>query len=175
MTGDGAFACRESFERRNAGFGGCGGRGRRQSYPKNGSEGRTVHLLFRLDRYTGKAPFGPWLVRVAKNYRASCARREQREDARTADFDEALGLAADAGGLDDQAQRRFLEKSVSEALARLPDDEREAVALTILQEKTQAEAAHVIGVRPPTVGNLVRRALFRLQGEERLHRLHEEL
>lgn len=133
-----------------------------------------VHLLSRLDRYTGRAPFGPWLVRVAKNYRASRARQEKKEAARTADFDEALGMAADAS-LDDEAQRRFLEKAVSEALDQLPDDEREAVALTILQEKTLAEAAAVIGVRAPTVGSLVRRALFRLQGDERLHRFHEDL
>ena len=137
-------------------------------------QGFWVHLLSRLDRYTGKAPFGPWLVRVAKNYRTSCARREQTEAARTADFDEALGLAA-AGALDDEAQRRFLEKAVSEALDRLPDDEREAVVLTILQEKTRAEAADIIGVRPPTVANLVRRALFRLQGEERMRWFHEDL
>lgn len=134
-----------------------------------------VHLLPRLDRYTGKAPFGPWLVRVAKNYRTSCARREQKEAARTADFDEALGVAADADALDDHVQRRFLEKAVSEALDRLPDDEREAVVLTILQGKTRAEAADIMGVGVSTVANLVHRALLRLQGEERLQRLHEDL
>ncbi len=136
-----------------------------------------VHLLSRLDRYTGKAPFGPWLVRVAKNYRTSCARRAQKEAARTADFDEALGVAADGDGdaLDDHVQRRFLEKAVSEALDRLPDDEREAVVLTILQGKTQPEAADIMGVGVSTVANLVHRALFRLQGEERLQRFHEDL
>jgi len=138
-------------------------------------QGYWVHLLSRLDRYTGKAPFGPWLVRVAKNYRASCARREQKEVARTVGLDEALALPADSDALDDEVQRRFLEKAVSEALDRLPDDERLAVVLTILQEKTRAEAADIIGVRPPTVANLVRRALFRLQGEERMRWFHEDL
>lgn len=134
-----------------------------------------VHLLPRLDRYSGKAPFGPWLVRVAKNHRASCARREQKAASRTAGFEEALHLPADGDALDDEAQRRLLEKAVSEALDRLPDRERDAVVLTILQDRTREEAADIIGVQPHTVAALVKRALFTLQQETRLQSFHKDL
>ncbi len=138
-------------------------------------QGFWAHLLPRLDRYTGRTPFGPWFVHVAKNYRNSCARREAKTAARTADLEEALDLLADPDALDDEAQRRSLEEATYEALDRLPDRQREAVILTVVDDRSDVEAGKIMGVGAATVANLVRRALFTLHGEGRLRKFHEDL
>lgn len=134
-----------------------------------------MHIVPRLDQYHARTPFTWWLVRAAKNFRASRVRKDGRATARTAEFEERRELVSDGSGLDDEVQQRILEGVVAKALGGLPGREGEALALTLLEGWTNVEAARIMDVRSATVGNLVRRALFRLQDDDLLKAFHDDL
>lgn len=95
--------------------------------------------------------FGPWLLGIAKNQiRQSLKRRGRR---RESPLPEDL-QASDAGGGED----------ILEALARLPEPEREAVALRHLTGHSPAEIAEALGLPDGTVRSRISRGLERLRG-----------
>ena len=134
-----------------------------------------THVLPRLHHCTAGTPFGPWQVVAAKNFRTSRARKDAKAAARTAEFADGRELVDDSSTLDDQAQHRALERAVAEALRRLPAQEAEALRLTAMEGWSNVDAAQLMGVRPATVANLVRRAVFKLQGESLLEKFHDDL
>lgn len=134
-----------------------------------------VHVLPRLNRYSGKTPFGPWLVRCATNFRSSRARRDSKAAGRTAEFEENQQLVDDGSTPVDEAQRRLLEGAVARALDRLPDRERQAATLTLMEGYSNVEAARIMGVGPSAVAKLVQRALFKLQDNDILRAFHDDL
>lgn len=134
-----------------------------------------MHLVPRLDRYHERTPFNWWLVRAAKNFRASRVRKDSKAAARTAEFEEQRELVSDGSGLDDKVQKRILEDVVAKALSGLPGREGEALTLTLLEGWTNVEAAKIMDIRSATVGALVRRALFRLQDDDLLKAFHDDL
>lgn len=134
-----------------------------------------VHILPRLDRCTEGAPLEKWLVRAAKNFRTSRVRKDSKATTRTTEFEERQDLISDGSELDDEVQQRLLEKAVAKALDRLSGREAEAVTLTLLEGWSNVEAAKIMKVRPATVGNLVRRALYELQGDELLKAFHDDM
>lgn len=116
-----------------------------------------------------------WLVRAAKNFRTSRVRKDSKATTRTTEFEERQDLISDGSELDDEVQQRLLEKAVAKALDRLSGREAEAVTLTLLEGWSNVEAAKIMKVRPATVGNLVRRALYELQGDELLKAFHDDM
>lgn len=134
-----------------------------------------VHILPKLDRYSEKTPFGPWLVRSATNFRNSRARKDTTLAARTANLAEGRELVDDGSSLDDEAQRRLLEQAVFRAISKLPAREGEAVTLTLLEGWSNVEAAKIMELRPAAVANLVRRGLFKMQDDDLLRSFHEDL
>ena len=70
-----------------------------------------IHILPRLHHCTAGTPFGPWLVVAAKNFRTSRARKDAKATARTAEFADGRELVDDSSALDDQAQRRMLDRA----------------------------------------------------------------
>lgn len=134
-----------------------------------------VHILPKLDRYSDKTPFGPWLVRSATNFRNSRVRKDATLAARTATLAEGREFVDDGSSLDEEAQRRLLERAVFKAISKLPAREGHAVALTLLEGWSKVEAAKIMKVRPATVANLVRRGLFKMQDDDLLRSFHEDL
>ena len=134
-----------------------------------------IHIVPRLDRYSGKSPFGPWLVRCAKNFRNSRARKNSASAARTATFKERRELVVDGSALDEEVQRQLLKQAVFKAVDELPGLEGHAVTLTMLEGRSKADAAKMLNVSPATVANLVRRGLFKLQENELLQSFHDDM
>lgn len=134
-----------------------------------------IHILPRLHRYTGKTPFGPWLVRAAKNFRSSRARDNAKARTRTTEFAEGRELVDDGSALDEEAQRRSLERAVADALRRLPGRQGEALRLTVMEGWSNVEAGKIMGAQPATVASLVRRAASRLRDHPLLEKFHEDL
>lgn len=134
-----------------------------------------IHIVPRLDRYSGKSPFGPWLVRCAKNFRNSRARKNSASAARTATFKEHRELVVDGSALDEEVQRQLLKQAVFKAVDELPGLEGHAVTLTMLEGRSKADAAKMLNVSPATVANLVRRGLFKLQENELLQSFHDDM
>ena len=63
------------------------------------------------------------------------------------------------------------ERFVHEALARLPDRERDVIVLRLFQEKTAAEAAEILKVSERAGTDILQRAMTRLKRMEELQEL----
>lgn len=124
-----------------------------------------VKAYTRLDQLDGRGTFRVWLLAIvaneARNRHRATGRRTALTlrvatpaDARATDPAVDPVLAAEAG----EARRRL-----AEAVADLPDREREIVALRYFAELTEAEAARVVGCPTGTVKSRLSRALVRLR------------
>lgn len=110
------------------------------------------------------AGIGAWLHRVTRNHvldaMRSATRRRDREAAAQADRPPTAhddGLAAVEG-----ADTRAL---VERTLEALPEDQREAVSLRLLHDRTYAEIAAITGRKVGTVGWLISRGMRSLAQE----------
>lgn len=103
-------------------------------------------LPAKLRGWRGEARFGTWLYRVAVNA-AHDRRRRAASHARAAsgwgdwEVNRQAGLAEEAEVLD----------WLHAAMARLPEDLRDTVALTLGEGLTQTEAAEILGLSEGTV------------------------
>ena len=118
-------------------------------------------------------PFYPWLRQIAWN-RMIDARRYHLRPGRTVGREEPAGLPAEsalelaqrliAGEAPSTGLRRKEQQAeVRAALERLPERDREVLALRYLEQLTAAEAAAVLGVSEGGVRVRVLRALRRLR------------
>ena len=125
-----------------------------------------AHILGRLDRFRGDTSFATWAIRVSKNLCSSKRRDEKRKGI----TEVPLGASADAaaGALDAlEEQRRHLRHAVYAGLARIPDRERDAILLRVIQGRSPAATAERLGV-----SRAGERAIFR-RGMRNLARTKE--
>jgi RNA polymerase sigma-70 factor (ECF subfamily) len=99
-----------------------------------------------------------WLYTIALNRLRDLARRRGAEGRAL----ERVGVPTSSGGLLETVDDRDL---VQRALARLPEDEREAVALRYGAELSLREVADVTGEKQTTIEGRIYRALGRLREE----------
>jgi RNA polymerase sigma-70 factor, ECF subfamily len=118
-----------------------------------------------LGRFRRGKPFRPWLLAIvvneARNRRRSSS-RAQRLELRLAE-ERRPGDAApspEAAILGDERRRELLE-----AVARLPEEQRLAIACRFFLDLGEAESAAVLGVRKGTVKSRLSRGLARLREE----------
>lgn len=117
-----------------------------------------ILLLLHRARHTWRPerPFEPWLWAIARNATTDALRRQgrQRRQLRDGGTDEVERLAEEdvAYGLVANAEERLaaseLPADLSEALAGLPDAQREAVLLLYVEQLSVVEAARRAGVSP---------------------------
>lgn len=113
--------------------------------------------------YEPRGLFKSWLFRIAGNRARSWARRRKivdwvSFDAFRHDRDDG-GLAPDAGLEAEDRRRR-----VREAIARLPERQRQAVILKRFHEMSQREIAHAMDTTEGAVESLLVRATTTLRG-----------
>ncbi|MFT6111193.1 MAG: RNA polymerase sigma-70 factor (ECF subfamily) [Planctomycetota bacterium] len=109
-------------------------------------------------------PLGAWLHRVTRNrcldmLRSDTRRRDREVDAGTPEngAPEDPALAA----VDAQDTRGAVERT----LKKLPEDQREAVTLRLLEERSYAEIASITGRKIGTVGWLISQGMKALARE----------
>jgi RNA polymerase sigma factor (sigma-70 family) len=117
-----------------------------------------------LWRFRPGAPFKPWLLRIVAN--------EARNRRRSAGRREALRLraAADASGDAAPSPEAMLigaeeRETLLEAIERLPEPGRLAIACRYLLDLSESETAAALGCRRGTVKSRVSRALDQLRSE----------
>jgi RNA polymerase sigma-70 factor (ECF subfamily) len=112
-----------------------------------------ISIVRGLPRFDGRASFATWAYRVTSNACLDELRRRRRRP--------ASGLPTDDGEepatpvpLDTSVADRL---SLEEALARLPDDFRNAVVLRDVADFDYAEIAALLGIPPGTVRSRIAR------------------
>lgn len=93
-----------------------------------------------------------WTLRVTRNLAIDRLRRR----AKTAEYEEELLVVDDSS----EAELRI---ALHQALAALPDRQREAIALRFLVDLRQSDVARHLGVHPGTAATHIRRALASLR------------
>jgi RNA polymerase sigma-70 factor (ECF subfamily) len=114
-----------------------------------------------LDRFSGRAPFGHWVLRIATNVARTHFRSSGRRPWRLWDDPERQARVPCPGSRADQ--RCPDQQAVYRALARLSRPLREAVILFELEGATLAEMAAQLELSVNTVASRVRRGRRRLR------------
>jgi RNA polymerase sigma-70 factor (ECF subfamily) len=130
-------------------------------------------------RGTGDAERGAWLRQILAHNLADALRaagRARRDVARQRSLEQALEassmrlealVAADESSPPERAERQERALRLAEALARLPDAQREALVLQHWQGWSIAEIGRHLGRTPVAVAGLLKRGLKQLRLELR--------
>src|ERR1700726_1179415 len=113
--------------------------------------------LTRLDQWRSDARLDSWMFKIVRNAWIDEVRSRGRRD--------KVFVAAEAGenvGTDSMARETEL-MSVQSAMARLPDDQREAVSLVLVEGLPYREAAEVLEVPIGTLTSRLARGREALQ------------
>jgi RNA polymerase sigma-70 factor (ECF subfamily) len=103
-----------------------------------------------LDRYDESRSFELWMLAIARNHCLDVLRR--RPHMRTDDVDELHErLPAREPNQEEQAIATQTRHSLEEAMATLPVEDREVLALYYVQKRTTKEIAGVLGCAPGTI------------------------
>ena len=112
------------------------------------------------DLSDGRAALGTWLYRVASNRSIDWLRRKRPQP-----LDDALELPSGEAGPEASAAGAQVTRSIDGALARLPDRQRLALALTYYQGLSNIEAASIMDVSVDALESLLSRARRRIKEE----------
>ena len=102
-----------------------------------------------LPRFRGTSAFSTWLYRIAVNtclsFKASRKNRTEELD------DETREIAATGPSVEDTLDARLNSDLVREALDTLPEKQKITVIMKVLEERTHAEVAEILGSNVGTV------------------------
>ena len=117
-----------------------------------------------LGRYCDEGkPFVAWLYGIAQKQIAFFLRGQSRAPG-AVDLDAVVELAADSAGPLATAEQRELRGAVAQALAKVPDGQREVLMLRYILSLSVAETAAVVGRTEGAVKQLQLRGLGTLKG-----------
>ena len=136
-----------------------------------------VQILERLDRYEPRGSFAGWAIAVSRNVCRTKLRAKQLTGSVENELPNAIQSRADTeGGSQDgrETRHRFWRRVVNDALAQLPDRERDVIVMRLLQGKTTADTAAVLRVTEEAVRAILKRGLSRLKRMEELRGLLPE-
>ncbi|GLF97705.1 RNA polymerase sigma factor [Streptomyces yaizuensis] len=115
-----------------------------------------------LDRFTGDADrFRGWAARIARNRALDHIRMRGRRPAVGGDETELTGRPAESDTAD-EAMEALATDSTMALIARLPQDQAEAVVLRVVVGLDAKSAARTLGKRPGAVRTAAHRGLKRL-------------
>lgn len=107
----------------------------------------------------GRGNFDAWAKRCIRGY-VSNARRDGQTRMK---IGEPLGAVDDLAPPSAPPSDPFVRGAIERAFAALPPRQAEAASLVLVDGMTEAEAGVALGVTPPCVHGLVKRARVRLQ------------
>ncbi|MGA0603123.1 RNA polymerase sigma factor [Caulobacter sp. KR2-114] len=129
-------------------------------------QGAVERILRARTQWLEGTRFDAWAFRILRNLWIDTTRAQSRSRARLAPEDEGQAVGHDPRA---QIEARAELMSLMQAMARLPDEQREVIALVAIDGLGYAEAAQVLGLPIGTVSTRVargRRALAALIGGE---------
>ena len=122
-----------------------------------------VRILERLDSYKPHGSFAGWAAAVTRNVCRSWLRQDAREARREVPIEEVGELPDDTPDVEESEAKLALRTALFEALEGLPDRERQAIVLRILEDRPAREAEEILRTSQEGVNGLVRRGLNRMR------------
>ena len=124
-----------------------------------------IRIWRALDNYRGDCAFESWVYRIAANCCMDWLRKKKRDRSVSMEpiRDQGFDPADTSPGTEAQVIAKDERRRLREAIALLPEDQREALVLTQLERVSYEEAARMLDVSEGTVKSRVNRAKARLK------------
>ena len=124
-----------------------------------------IRIWRNLANYRGECALESWVYRIAANCCMDWLRKKKRDWSVSMEpmVEQGFDPADDSPGTEEQVVAKDERQRLREAIALLPDDQREALILTQLEKVSYEEAARALGVSEGTVKSRVNRAKARLK------------
>ena len=124
-----------------------------------------VRIWRSLESYRGDCALESWVYRIAANCCMDWLRKKKRDRSVSMEpmREQGFDPADPSPGTEEQVIAKDERRRLREAIALLPDDQREALILTQLEKVPYEEAARALGVSEGTVKSRVNRAKARLK------------
>ena len=118
-----------------------------------------------LGNYRGDCALESWVYRIAANCCMDWLRKKKRDRSVSIEplREQGFDPADETAGTEEQVVAADERRRLREAIAELPEEQREALVLTQLEKTPYEEAARMLGVSEGTVKSRVNRAKARLR------------
>ena len=118
-----------------------------------------------LESYRGDCAFESWVYRIAANCCMDWLRKKKRDRSVSMEpmREQGFDPADTSPGTEDQVIAKDERRRLREAIALLPEDQREALVLTQLERVSYEEAARMLETTEGTVKSRVNRAKAKLR------------
>ena len=118
-----------------------------------------------LGNYRGDCALESWVYRIAANCCMDWLRKKKRDRSVSIEplREQGFDPADETAGTEEQVVAADERRRLREAIAGLPEEQREALVLTQLEKTPYEEAARMLGVSEGTVKSRVNRAKARLR------------
>ncbi|MBR2660345.1 MAG: RNA polymerase sigma factor [Clostridiales bacterium] len=124
-----------------------------------------IRVWRNLANYRGECALESWVYRIAANCCMDWLRKKKRDKSVSMEplREQGFDPADTSPGTEEQVAAKDERQRLREAIAQLPDDQREALILTQLEKIPYEEAAQSLGISEGTVKSRVNRAKARLK------------
>ena len=124
-----------------------------------------VKIWRSLGNYRGECAFESWIYRIAANCSLDAMRKKKRDKSESIEplREQGFDPADPDPGTEERVIAADEHRRLRECIARLPEDQREALVLTQLEGVPYETAAEQLGVSEGTVKSRVNRAKARLK------------
>jgi len=124
-----------------------------------------IRIWRNLKNYRGECALESWVYRIAANCCMDWLRKKKRDRSISVEplREQGFDPADPAPGTEEQAVAADEHRRLREAIAALPEEQREALVLTQLEKVPYETAAGILGVSEGTVKSRVNRGKARLR------------
>ena len=124
-----------------------------------------IRIWRNLGNYRGECALESWVYRIAANCCMDWLRKKKRDKSVSMEplREQGFDPADPAPGTEEQVVAKDERQRLREAIALLPEEQREALIMTQLERIPYEEAAKALGVSEGTVKSRVNRAKARLK------------
>ncbi len=124
-----------------------------------------IRIWRSLGGYRGECAFESWVYRIAANCSMDAMRKQKRDKSESIEPLKEAGFdpADPEPGTEEKVIAAERKRQLRENIARLPEDQREALIMTQLEGISYEDAAERLGVSEGTVKSRVNRAKMKLK------------